>query len=352
MPVGYDNQPSASRRPASRHAANTARAYSGGGAGQATGRGDHHLLRRAGHGEAEPVPEQAYPVGDLGGGRRPAAAGGRVGTAPAKSAQPGVDRLAERVEVVAASARSSATAGAPASRISSSGTSGAQQCTTTGAPDRVDHGAQRPVTAPRSGPPGSVPSPLSVGTRPASTAGSDGSSSCSSTSRPAGAGAPRRRAAAAPRRANRPGRAPRPGRAAAARRSAGRCSAASVHGPAAWILSVPGVPVGLLGELVEVALQQVVRAAQVAAGAAGDAPAAGVELDRQVHQQRRRSVRSGRRPGRGRAARAGTAGRAAHPGRCAAPRRRRCPAASRCRWRRRPARARNGLPVTRRRLTG
>ena len=94
-------QTSASRRPASRQAASTARAYSGVAparphAGVTTTCCGSRAAR-----EAEPRPQRCAP------GRRPAAdvgarpAGrGRVGAAPANRPEPGVDRLAERVEVV------------------------------------------------------------------------------------------------------------------------------------------------------------------------------------------------------------------------------------------------------------
>ena len=157
----------------------------------------------------------------------------------------------------------------------------------------------------------SVCSPLSVGTRPASTAGSDGSSSWSSTAR---RGQPARdvgHVRAQPlgqRRGQIPGRAVVVQHPAADRQvQAGR----ERPRPARLHLERSGVPVGELGQRVQVALEQVPGAAQVhprPRAASRHAPA---------YRSTGRSAsspargRSGPRPDRGRAARAGAAGRAA-----------------------------------------
>ena len=135
---------------------------------------------------------------------------------------------------------------------------------------------------------------------PASTAGSDGSSSCSSRScARARAGAASAGAARSPSaRLRGRGRARRPGRPAPVRRGAARASAASVHGPAACTLSsAGGCRLGGLLQRVEVTRQQVAGAPPVAARPRSTSrQPLGLQVDVQPGQQRRGAAGRGRRP--------------------------------------------------------
>ena len=121
----------------------------------------------------------------------------------------------------------------------------AQQCTSGGDRSRrtraASSTARSPSTTTGSSTARSRPKPLAVGSAPARTAGSDGSSSWTTTcgARNAGAATLRDVPGDPLGEATRRGRGEAPG-STTARSSRGRCSAAaSVHGPATWTLNGP-----------------------------------------------------------------------------------------------------------------
>ena len=175
----------------------------------------------------------------------------------------------------------------PAVRRTLKGTSEAQQCTignaSAGSTSRSRSAATWTSTA------FSRPKPDAVGTVPARTPGSPGSSSWTTISRGARhpAGVCRRRARRRPRPGSPPGRAPRR---SASVLSPWRSSIApaSVHGPHTWILKGPSYPWADLLKRVEVAQKVVAGALEVAPRPVGEPPAGRLHLHRQLHQQRRR----------------------------------------------------------------
>ena len=127
--------------------------------------------------------------------------------------------------------------------------------------------------------------PLAVGTRPASTAGSAGSSSCSSTAAPGTRFLTSATCAATPSASDWVRSATAPGSA-----SAGfwlRVSsivAAIVHGPHTATFSDGVTAVGGLLKRIQVTLQQPGGVPQVTAGPGGEPPAAGGGLHRQARE--------------------------------------------------------------------
>ncbi len=143
--------------------------------------------------------------------------------------------------------------------------------------------ARRPPPAGRGS--GSRPQPDEVGSRPASTVGSDGSSTCSTTSAPG----TRERTAATCRRTPSASDSTRSRQAPSSTMTRSpRCSQRlGGEGPRPDDLQLerPGVAVEGLGELVEVLAQQRGRALGVAAGSVDEAPPDGLEVDRQLDEQ-------------------------------------------------------------------
>ena len=168
------------------------------------------------------------------------------------------------------------------------GTDGAQQCTTAGT-----LAAASTVRRPDSASAGSTArtrfSPLALGTAPASTAGSDGSSSWSSSRAPGTRAAHlgqvpghplgQRRGQVADRARGRP--APAPGCGSA--RPWRPASTARRHSPS----ERPGIALGRHFQRVEIAGQQRLRAAQITARPVGQPPAPGRRLGGQVDQHGR-----------------------------------------------------------------
>ena len=266
--------------------------------------------------------------------RRPAAAPSPVdGTTPSSRPVPGLERpaRARRSSRRRAGASRRHRAG-PAPRSSSTAGRGAQQCTTV-CSATAEHGAQPLAGELRLGARGACRSRSRWGSRAASTAGSDGSSSCSTS---VVAGKPR--AARRRRAAQSLGQARRRSRTAPV---VGQHPLAAVQlehrrerpGPGGLHLEPRRrCCAGGVLEGVEVARQQVAgaRPSRLGRGRRGASRwAAGRRAGRRAGRPR---GRRGRRAGRGRAARAGAATGSCR-GRSGRPRAGRCPAASRRRWR-------------------
>ena len=217
--------------------------------------------------------------------------------------------------------RSTETPAAPAPVSSATGTSAAQQCATGVAPASVTAAnthSSAGLAPRRRRPSGAGGSPDAVGTRPASTAGSAGSSTCTTRSAPG----IRRRTSATWSRS--------PSASACGQLAAGAVvgehpvAAGPLDGggqrPRAGDLDLEraGVALGVLLDGVEVLGQQRPRPAVVDAGRVGQPPAGRLQVGAELGDHARARGRSCRRARRGRAARAGAAGRAARrarPGR-------------------------------------
>ncbi len=189
--------------------------------GQAAARAQYHGPGRSPASETQPLPQPARRVGD------------HVSTLDSSESTPATtpsDRVADRPRPrrpalrrrpAASSAASSDRAAAPRSGAADRRRRGGAAVHQHRCVDRTDHRGES--TPPRSVPPRPQgPYPLAVGTRPARTAGSDGSSSWTTRRAPGSGAAARRGAGAVPRSATRPGRAPRQGRRAPCPRAAAR----------------------------------------------------------------------------------------------------------------------------------
>ena len=167
---------------------------------------------------------------------------GRRGSAPANIAEAVLGQLGDLVDVpaLAASSRSKLTADAPGGpdlrergRLA------------TAVHDRVrgrrrQHGPQPLAGDRRVDRATTVPSPLAVGTRPASAAGSDGSSTCTISVAPGTRLRTSAACAARPSASDSVRSATAPGSASAGLAEwLSSSAAASVHGPQTWILSGP-----------------------------------------------------------------------------------------------------------------
>ena len=182
---------SGSSRAASRQRASAARAPGRRRAGQAAGRGEHHLAgRRPAARDPHPVPQRRSPRSPMLPRRGAAAArGGRVrepGRRPARTPRPGLDHLGQRI-LLPAPQQAEVEADRPRPRLLHACRNGMPRRAAVHQTERRrggQHRAQPVARSPwrRSRRPGSAR--WRVGTAPASTAGSAGSSSCSSTSAP------------------------------------------------------------------------------------------------------------------------------------------------------------------------
>ena len=226
--------------------------------------------------------------------RRPAdaAAGapgsGTAGTAPAKIPRPASTASASTSSSSRRSTpRSIPAPSAPAPLMMPSGADIPQQCTTVGAAV-AESTSRRPACASASSTGLTRFRPLALGTLPASTAGSEGSSTCSSSRAPGTRAATPDRCAATPSASDSVRSRTAPGSASTGSwlRASSRAGRHRPR-PADLQLQRALVAVGRLFQRIQVPGQQRLRAAHVPARAVGEAPAPGGHVHRQVDQQPR-----------------------------------------------------------------